>query len=289
MRSSVRVRDWFLVLSFFTGRTLGYPAGRYQAKLSSRLDLRFHRRRGVMRPQKFRCIAPCFAQGRTSYILRLSWPHYGIGQVIIFSSYGFFLLSIFLLSFLKFFFSPILSRRRLDVCHTSTHGVALVRIQNAGLKCAARGSLKIQTQILPKIRHLRTIAQLCPVISSQLRHVLTTGKKLVKQQYLLSSQHDELRPISGSLVWSTQQISTGFGSWLRYCCDVAQRKPTKLCTMFGRLLGLYTIYTFLGGSCLVTEFCQVQNSLCVQVLRSPILAALLHDTRVVSGSQTLRR
>jgi len=34
--------------------------------------------------------------------------------------------------------------RRLDVYHTSTDGVALVRIQDAGLKCAARGSLKIQ-------------------------------------------------------------------------------------------------------------------------------------------------
>jgi len=41
------------------------------------------------------------------------------------------------------FSSPILSRRRLDVYHTSTHGVALVRIYNAGLKCAVRGSLKI--------------------------------------------------------------------------------------------------------------------------------------------------
>jgi len=31
----------------------------------------------------------------------------------------------------------------LYVCHTSTHGVALVRIQDAGLKRAACGSLKI--------------------------------------------------------------------------------------------------------------------------------------------------
>jgi len=29
------------------------------------------------------------------------------------------------------------------------------------------------------------------------------------------------------------------------------------------------------------EFCHVQNLLCVQVFRSPILAALLHDTRAV--------
>jgi len=32
----------------------------------------------------------------------------------------------------------------LDVYHTSTHGVALAQIQNAGLKPAARGSLKTQ-------------------------------------------------------------------------------------------------------------------------------------------------
>ena len=31
-------------------------------------------------------------------------------------------------SFFLLFSSPNLSRRRLDVCHTSTHGVALVRI-----------------------------------------------------------------------------------------------------------------------------------------------------------------
>jgi len=48
----------------------------------------------------------------------------------------------------SFFFisSPNLSGRTLDVYHTSTHGVALVRIWNAGLKCAASGSLKYRTQ-----------------------------------------------------------------------------------------------------------------------------------------------
>jgi len=40
--------------------------------------------------------------------------------------------------------SPVLSRRRLDVCHNSTHGVALVQIYDAGLKGAAYNSLKIQ-------------------------------------------------------------------------------------------------------------------------------------------------
>jgi len=47
------------------------------------------------------------------------WSPYGIGQTI----YIFMLW--FVLSYF-FFSSPNLSRRRLDVCHTSTHGVALV-------------------------------------------------------------------------------------------------------------------------------------------------------------------
>jgi len=37
-----------------------------------------------------------------------------------------FILSFVLSSF--FLYSPNLSRRRVDVCHTCTHGVALVRI-----------------------------------------------------------------------------------------------------------------------------------------------------------------
>jgi len=55
---------------------------------------------------------------------------------------------------------------------------------------------------------------------------------------------------------------------------------------------VHYVYTF-SEACPLTEFCQmefcqVQNSLCVQVLRSPILAALLHGTRAVGVSQTLR-
>jgi len=78
--------------------------------------------------------------------------------------------------FLSFFSSPNLSDRRLDVYHTSTHGVALVQILNACLKCAANGSLKIQDA---KNRHFGTIAQLCHTVSSQLGHVSTIGKNLL--------------------------------------------------------------------------------------------------------------
>jgi len=59
---------------------------------------------------------------------------------------GHYIFALWYLSFFLsiFFSSPNLSGRRLDVCHTSAHGVALVRIKNAGLKCAARGSLQMQ-------------------------------------------------------------------------------------------------------------------------------------------------
>jgi len=66
------------------------------------------------------------------------WSPYVIEQTIYI-----FILS-FVLSFFLSFSSPNLSRRRLDVYHTSTHGVAIVRIYDAGLKPAARGSLKTQ-------------------------------------------------------------------------------------------------------------------------------------------------
>ena len=56
--------------------------------------------------------------------------------------------------------------------------------------------------------------------------------------------------------------------------------------MFGRLLGWYIIH--FRGLLPLTEFCLVQNSLYVKVLRSPILAALLHGTPAAGVSQTLQ-
>ena len=47
---------------------------------------------------------------------------------------------------------------------------------------------------------------------------------------------------------------------------------------------VHYIYIF-GCSCTLTEFCQVQNSLCIQVLRSPrgLFAALVLGTQAVRG------
>jgi len=105
----------------------------------------------------------------------------------------------FLVSSFFFFSSPNLSGRILDVCHTCTHGVASVRISDAGLKPAACGSLQIRDAKIvkksPSGHHRTTLGY----ISSQLRHVSTIGKKLVKHQYLvhMSPQYGELRRTSG--------------------------------------------------------------------------------------------
>jgi len=93
---------------------------------------------------------PCVADADIIFLSRgffflspFLWSPYGIGLTIIFLPCGFFFLPSS--SFFFFFSSPNLSRRRLNVCHTySTHGVALGRISDAGLKHAARGSVKIQ-------------------------------------------------------------------------------------------------------------------------------------------------
>jgi len=67
-------------------------------------------------------------------------------------------------SYFFFLFLPLpkLGGHRLGVYHTYTHGVALVQIQNAGLKCVASGSLKIQdAKIMQKslsVHHRTTVS-----------------------------------------------------------------------------------------------------------------------------------
>ena len=74
--------------------------------------------------------------------------------------------------------------------------------------CCARLAENTGRKKVAKNRHLGTIAQLCRAISSQLRHISTIGKKLVKQQYVLQSPHNMVNfsPLAAetvSLVWGT--------------------------------------------------------------------------------------
>ena len=75
----------------------------------------------------------CELSGSDKYAANVSWATFaGCNEIVmaaLHSSCGHYICVLrFLLSFFFFISSPNLSRRRLDVYHTSTHGVALVRI-----------------------------------------------------------------------------------------------------------------------------------------------------------------
>jgi len=120
------------------------------------------------------------------------WPPYGIGQAIIFLPCGFFFLSSFPIAY---------SQPSLIVCLPYFYTRCG---PSANLECRSEmGCTRFAGNAGPKkspnIRHLDTIAQICRAISSQLRHVSTIEKKIVKQQYLLhiSSQYGERRHTNG--------------------------------------------------------------------------------------------
>ena len=124
------------------------------------------------------------------------WSPYVMGQTIIFSSCGFYLL----LSSIFFFSSPNLQPPQIG-CLSYSHTWCGLSA-NLGCRfetCCMRLAQNTGRKKSPKIRHLGTIVQLCRAESSHPRHISTIGKKLVKQQYLLQvlSQYGELRHTSG--------------------------------------------------------------------------------------------
>jgi len=121
---------------------------------------------------------------------------------------------IFILWFLSssiFFSSPNLSGRRMDVYHTSTHNVVLVR--NANLECrsetcSTRLDGNAGPKNSPKIHHLGTIIQVCRAISSQLGYVSTIGKNLLSSNISSTRPHNmvnfgQLAAEIDPVVWGT--------------------------------------------------------------------------------------
>jgi len=144
-----------------------------------------------------------------------------------------------------------------------------------------------------KNRHLRTVVQLCRAISSQMRHLSTIGKKLIKQQYIVHTflQYGELRPTNGWDRFGSLGHPSKFQRVSRLGFVSAATSLTGGQLNFARCLAVSwagILYVHFRRLLSLTEFCQVQNSLCVQVLRSSALAALLHGTGAVGVSQTLR-
>jgi len=95
-------------------------------------------------------------------------------------------------------------------------------------------------------------------------------------------------PLTAEIDWGVWGTPADFNRFRVLASLLHRRRSVEVnqtFTMFGRLLGWITIYIFFRGLLPLTEFCQVNFSLCVQVLRSPILGALLHGTRVVGSTK----
>jgi len=139
-------------------------------------------------------------------------------------------------------------------------------------------------------RHHRTTLSGCSFAT----HISTIRKNLLNSNISSRRPHNmanfgPLRAEIGLPVWGT---SANFNRF-RVLASLLQRRRSPEANQTLHDLwpspGLvHYIYIF-GGFCPLTEFCYVQNSPCVKVLHSPILAALLHDTPPAGLSQTLRR
>jgi len=116
------------------------------------------------------------------------------------------------------FSSPNLSRCRLDVYHTSTHGVALVQIYDAGLKRGARGLLKIQESGRKKSSkspsgHHRAI--LLGYIFATKAHIDNRKKNLLSISIYSTCPHNMVNfcPLTAeicSVIWGTPPNVNGF-------------------------------------------------------------------------------
>jgi len=128
-----------------------------------------------------------------------------------------------------------------------------------------------------------TIAQLCRAESSQLRHVSTIEKKLLSSSISTTGPHNMANfglsaAEIGSGVWS---IRINFNRF-RVLASLLQRRRSPEANQTVHDVWpspklLHYMYS-LSGLLPLTEFRHEQTSLCVQVLLSPILAALLHST-----------
>jgi len=146
--------------------------------------------------------------------------------------------------------------------------------------CCTRLSGNTGRKNLPSGHHRTTVSGCIFAITT--KACIDKRKKIVQQQYLLhmTLQYGEHRPTRG---WHRSGLGTP-ANFNGFCvlavllqrCRSPEANQTLL-DVWPSLGVVHYIYIF-GGSCPLMEFCQVQNSLCIHVLHSSILAALLHGT-----------
>jgi len=153
---------------------------------------------------------------------------------------------------------------------------------------AARWKYRMQKlcQKLPSAHHRTTL----PGYIFATKAHIDNWKKLVKWQHLLHMplQYGEFRPAN---VWDLLASLGHPSKFQRVLCLGFITAPTSLNwgqPDFALCLALSctcVLCMHFGGFCRLTEFCQLQNSLCVQLLHSPKLAALLYGTWALASAK----
>ena len=106
------------------------------------------------------------------------------------------------------------------------------------------------------------------------------------------SQYGELRPTNSWDRFGSLGHPSKFQPVSRLRFITAPMSLNRRQQHFAGCLAVFwagTLYIHFWGLLPPTEFFQLQNSFCIQVLHCPILPALLHGTRAAGISQTLCR
>ena len=129
-------------------------------------------------------------------------------------------------------------------------------------------------------------------IYSQLRHISTIRKNSLNSNISSTCPHNmaNFGPVMTDIGWRVWGTPANFKGFRVLASLLQRRRSTEVNQTLHDVWpspGLVNYIYIFEGTCELTEFCQVQNSLCVQVLYSPILTALLHGTPAVRVSRTV--
>ena len=122
------------------------------------------------------------------------------------------------------------------------------------------------------------------------KHVSTIGKSFLNSNISATCLHNmaNFGPLAaeiGSGVLGTPANFDGFRVLASLVATSFTGGQSNFARCLAALLGCYIIYTLSAALAPLTEFRHVQNSLCAQVLCSPILAALLHGSRATGSAK----
>jgi len=140
-----------------------------------------------------------------------------------------------------------------------------------------------------KNRHLRTIAQICQAISSQLMHVSTIGKNLLSSNISSTCSHNMMNfvPVTAEIslgVWVTPANFNGFHvlSLLLYGTLVVGVSQTAALNRGRHLYSAGRPSRWALGQILVLVYCNVNESLDIYLwlllLTSQSLKYILHES-----------